>query len=152
VKIEDEIVVNASAARVWEAIKDPAAHAAWHPFVTHISGEHRLGAVRECAVLVGKKTGETRERCVEDDEGRKISWAIEEDSTGFGRLASDWRAGFSLERRDGGTLVRAESVFQPKNLLVRVLGPAVRRRFHQAQQAILQGLKRAVESGESRPA
>lgn len=146
VRIEDEVVVNAPAGDVWKAIKDPAAHADWHPFVTRISGEHRLGAIRTCSVVVGKKSGETKERCIEEDDGRKIIWAIEEDSTGFLRMVSDWRAGFGLERREGATLVKAESVFRPKNVLVRLMTPIVRRKFHQTQQAILAGLKRSIET------
>lgn len=149
-RIEDEIVVNAPADEVWKAIKDPVAHAGWHPFVTRISGEHRLGAIRSCSVVLGKKTGETKERCIEDEEGRKITWAIEEDSTGFIRMVSDWRAGFRLERRDGATLVKAESAFRPKNVLVRLTGPIVRRKFHRTQQAILAGLKRFIEAGKER--
>jgi uncharacterized protein YndB with AHSA1/START domain len=145
VQIEDEISVNASAVEVWQAIKDPAAHAQWHPFVTRISGEHALGAFRTCTVSVGKKSGQTKERCIADDEGRRIAWAIEEDSTGFLRLVSDWTAGFRVEPTDGAARVTAESVFAPRNVLVGLVMPLVRRKFHQTQRAILAGLKDAVE-------
>jgi uncharacterized protein YndB with AHSA1/START domain len=146
INIEDEIVVEAPADDVWRAIEDPATHAAWHPFVTRITGDHRLGATRTCSVIVGKKAAETKERCIEADERRKIAWVIEEDSTGFGRMVSDWRAGFALEGRDGVTLVKAQSAFQPRNVLVRMTSPIVRRKFHQTQRAILSGLKRSIET------
>jgi hypothetical protein len=146
VHIEDDVVVNASTGEVWKAIKDPAAHADWHPFVTQIEGEHRLGAVRSCSVMAGKKAGRTSERCVEEEDERRMVWSIEEDSTGFLRMVSDWRAGFELEARDGSTLVRAQSRFQPKNLVARLAMPVVRRKFHGAQRAILSGLKRSVEA------
>jgi hypothetical protein len=150
IRIEDEVVVNASNPVVWLAIKDPALHAKWHPFVTQIDGEHRLGATRTCNVELGKKVGQTTERCVEDEEGRKVAWSIEEDSTGFLRLVSDWTAGFRLEPRDAETTqVTAESVFRPRNVLVRLMIPLVRRKFHQAQRAILAGLKQAAERSET---
>jgi len=145
VRIEDTAVVGAPAAMVWAAIKDPAVHAEWHPFVIGISGEHALGAVRSCSVLVGKRRGETTERCVEEEPERRIVWRIEEDSTGFSRLVSEWRAGFTLQSVDGGTRVTAESTFRPRRALLRLLRPLVARRFHRAQQAILAGLERAVE-------
>ena len=148
VRIEDETHVNASAGDVWNAIKDPAAHARWHPFVTRISGEHRLGATRACSVVVGRKTGQTRERCTEEREGEAIVWAVEHDSTGFSRLVSDWRAGFRLERRDDGTLVTAHSAFTPRSVLVRFMGPIIRRKFHRTQKAILDALKQSVEAQE----
>jgi uncharacterized protein YndB with AHSA1/START domain len=145
VRIEDEVVVDALAEDVWAAIEDPAAHASWHPFVTGITGKHSLGAIRRCAVAIGKKTGETSERCIEHEPERRIVWRIEEDSSGFLRMVSDWTAGFELEARDGRTVVRAESVFQPRNVLVRLMQPMVRRKFHGAQRAILAGLKASVE-------
>jgi uncharacterized protein YndB with AHSA1/START domain len=146
IRIEDELAVGASPEVVWNAIKDPAVHAGWHPFVTRIEGDHRLGATRSCHVDLGRKMGETTELCIADEEGQRIAWRIEDDTTGFLRLVSDWTAGFRLEPRDsGGTLVTAESAFRPKNVVARLLTPIVRRKFHQAQQAILAGLKRATD-------
>jgi uncharacterized protein YndB with AHSA1/START domain len=146
VTIEDEMRVDAPALEVWRAIEDPVAHADWHPYVVRITGEHRVGASRSCAVLVGKKTGETRERCLEADAQRAITWAIDHDTTGFSRMVADWQAGFSLLSQDDGTVVTARSVFRPRNLAVRAMTPLIRRRFHSTQRAILASLKRYVES------
>jgi Polyketide cyclase / dehydrase and lipid transport len=145
-RIVDEIAVAASAEAVWAAIRDPAAHARWHPFVIRIHGEHRLGATRACEVTIGKRTGETRERCIADDGERRLIWRIEEDSTGFLRLVSDWTAGFELAPHGPeNTRVRAESSFRPKSFLVRPMLQIVRRKFHTTQREILGALKQAVE-------
>jgi hypothetical protein len=61
VRIEDRIAIGASTLEVWHALEDPAIHARWHPFVTEIAGEHSLGQVRTCSVLVGRRHGETKE-------------------------------------------------------------------------------------------
>lgn len=61
-------------------------------------------------------------------------------------MVSDWRAGFRLEQRDRGALVKAWSAFTPKNVLVRVMSPVIRRKFHETQKAILEGLKRSLEA------
>ena len=145
VRIADVLRVDASSDVVWHAIEDPAAHARWHPFVTAIGGGHELREIRECSVLIGKKPGTTKERCVERDERARIIWAIEEDSTGFGRMVSGWCSGFALAEHDGATLVTAESRFRPSNLLVRAMLPLIRRKFHRTQQSILRGLQDAVE-------
>jgi uncharacterized protein YndB with AHSA1/START domain len=146
VRIDDEMSVTAPPFEVWAAITDPLTHVRWHPFVTEIAGEHRLGEVRSCAVLVGGKHGQTKERCVVEQEATRITWLVEEDSTGFGRMVSNWHAGFSLVARDGATVVTAESRFEPNNLLVRALLPVIRRKFHRTQQAILAALKESVEA------
>jgi uncharacterized protein YndB with AHSA1/START domain len=145
VRIADELRLDSPIDVVWRTIDDPAAHARWHPFVSAIAGGHELHEIRSCSVQVGKKDGSTKERCVEREEGARITWAIEEDSTGFGRMVSDWRSGFSLAGRDGATIVTAESTFRPNNVLVRAMLPVIRRRFHQTQRAILRGLQEAVE-------
>jgi uncharacterized protein YndB with AHSA1/START domain len=153
VEIKDEVVVNASASEVWEAIRDPSLHAEWHPFVDSIRGDHAPGASRRCAVRVGKKAGETEEHCTAFEEERRILWQIDEDSTGFLRLVSDWTAGFVLEpASSGATRVSAQSVFERKNPLLVLMRPIMRRKFHQMQQAILAGLKQFVEKRGARRA
>jgi uncharacterized protein YndB with AHSA1/START domain len=145
VRIADEVRLDAPIDVVWHAIEDPAAHARWHPFLIAIAGAHELYEVRSCSVQVGKTEGTTKERCVEREDGARIAWAIEEDSTRFGRMVSGWRSGFSLAEREGATVVTAQSVFQPNNALVRAMLPLIRRKFHQTQQAILHGLQEAVD-------
>jgi polyketide cyclase/dehydrase/lipid transport protein len=150
VRITDQTRVKGSTDVVWLAIVDPATHAHWHPFITDMTGEHKLDQIRACAVQVGSKPGQTRERCVEYDDHRRIMWMIEEDSSGFGRMVSDWRAGFTLTPDGETTLVTAESIFLPNKLIVRAMAPMIRRKFHRVQRAILAGLRDSVES--SRPA
>lgn len=146
VSIEDQVTVSAPINKVWEAIKNPSTHSKWHPFVTQISGEHGLGEVRKCDVNVGDKPGHTEERCTSYDEGRKIIWTVEKDSSGFSRMVSDWSAGFILEPRGSTTtVVTAQSIFSPKKFFVRLMMPVIRRKFHRFQQEILTGLKHHVE-------
>lgn len=145
VRVEDTLAIDASALEVWHALEDPAAHARWHPFVTEIAGDHRLGQVRTCSVVVGGKHGQTKERCVVEEPASRIAWSVEEDSTGFGRMVSNWRAGFSLSERGDATVVAAESSFEPKNLLVRAMLPIIGRKFHQTQRAILAALRESLE-------
>jgi uncharacterized protein YndB with AHSA1/START domain len=145
VKIEDDIQVDAPPSDVWSAIEDPVAHASWHPYVIRITGEHRAGASRTCSVLMGGTTGETRERCIEAERERAITWAIDHDTTGFSRMVSDWRASFILMPHERGAVVTARSAFRPRNLAVRAMTPLIRRKFHRTQRAILAGLKKSLE-------
>jgi uncharacterized protein YndB with AHSA1/START domain len=145
-EIRDEIVLRAPSDRVWKAIQDPGEHASWHPMVTKIAGQHALGQSRTCDVLIGKKPGLTEERCIVYEEPHRIMWSIEQDSAGFSRMVSDWKAGFSIEPQDhGATRVTAQSLFEPKGRIVRLMMPMVRRKFHHAQRAILRGLEKHVE-------
>ena len=145
-EIADEVTVQAPLALVWKAIQDPGEHRAWHPFAARIEGEHAPGAVRTCTVQVGRKPGTTRERCTAYEDESKIMWIMEHDSSGFSRMVTDWQTGFSLAPEGpAATRVRAISQFRPKGPVVRVMMPAIRRKFHQTQRAILHGLKQHVE-------
>ena len=144
--ITDEVTISAPIALVWKAIQDPGEHVAWHPFATRIDGEHAPGAVRTCTVQLGRKPGTTRERCTGYDEAAAIMWTMEFDSSGFSRMVADWQAGFRLTALDpGATRVQAVSQFRPKGPVVRVMMPVIRRKFHQAQRAILDGLRQHAE-------
>ena len=144
--ITDEVTIKAPIALVWKAIQDPGEHVAWHPFATGIEGEHAPGAVRTCTVQVGRKPGTTRERCTACDEASAIMWAMEYDSSGFSRMVADWQAGFRLTAMDPGvTQVQAVSQFRPKGPVTRVMMPVIRRKFHQVQRAILDGLRQHAE-------
>ncbi|HEY8631453.1 MAG TPA: hypothetical protein VIL73_13065, partial [Gaiellaceae bacterium] len=85
------------------------------------------------------------ETCVADEALKQILWRIDEDSSGFMRMASDWTAGFTLRETNGDTIVIAQSIFRPRNALVRLMMPLVRRKFHSAQRTILDGLKQYAE-------
>jgi hypothetical protein len=72
-------------------------------------------------------------------------WAVEQDSSGFSRMVTDWQTGFSLQAQGlEETRVRAHSTFRPRPL-VQVTMPLIRRKFHQTQRAILDGLRQHVE-------
>ncbi len=143
--IADEVVISAPADLVWKAIADPGEHVAWHPFATAIDGQHALGEARTCSVVIGGKPGTSQEWCSAYEEGSAIMWSVEGDSTGFSRMVTDWRTGFSLQPQGlGATLVRAQSLFRPR-LPARLMAPLIRRKFHQAQRAILDGLRQHAE-------
>jgi len=144
--VTDRAILQAPVDRVWEAIQDPAEHVEWHPFATRIDGAHALGSTRNCSALIGGKPGNTQERCSAYDEARTIMWTIEQDSSGFSRMVSDWCTGFSLEPQGfGATRVTAQSLFTPKRFLARLMMPVIRRKFHQTQRTILDGLKQHTE-------
>lgn len=44
-----------------------------------------------------------------------------------------------------------ESAFRPRNLLVRLIMPLIRRKFHQTQKTILQGLEGAAGKPDATP-
>ena len=145
-EIADEVTMHAPLEQVWKAIQDPHEHVSWHPFATRIDGEHAPDAARSCTVKIGRKPATTTERCTSYENESVIMWRVEQDSSGFSRMVSDWRTGFTLRPQGPDTTrVQAVSLFRPNGPMVRVMMPAIRRKFHQTQRAILHGPQQHVE-------
>lgn len=146
IRIEDQILISAPAAKVWTALKDPLTHPQWHRFVMNIKGLHERGERRYCDVKVGGKKALMEEVCVQCEEMKAIQWRIEKDGTGFSDMVADWSSWFLLTSNGGSTTVTASSLFEPKGWMARLMMPLIRFKFHGTQKEILQGLKKYSES------
>jgi carbon monoxide dehydrogenase subunit G len=150
----NEIVVDASPARVWEILEDSENHL---PRVLPMvqtcqiesGGRERIGAVRTCNVELGGRTGTTVERCIESVAQRKLTHRIEDDSFGFARRLSDFWFSFTLEPAGSRTtLVRIETHYDPKGIVGRLMSTLVaKRQFGKVRASALENLKRLAESG-----
>jgi Polyketide cyclase / dehydrase and lipid transport len=146
-EVVDTIEVTQGRDEVWASIRDPQVHAGWHPLLRSIQGDHALGATRTCIVDMGGKEARAVERCTTYVEGREIGWTVEEDSTGFTRMVSDWSSGFRLENGpEGRTRVTAWSRFTPRTLAARLMVPVIRMKFHGVQRKILGALEAETRS------
>jgi hypothetical protein len=72
-------------------------------------------------VLVGRRHGETKERCVVEEPGSRIVWLVEEDPTGFGRMVSNSRAGFALTDRRAILTALKESLETQRDAIDRAI-------------------------------
>jgi uncharacterized protein YndB with AHSA1/START domain len=145
-EISDVLDIDAPVGLVWQALRDPISHAEWHPLVRRIVGDHALGEVRTCEVVLGGKDGQAVERCTTYDEGSAIAWTVQSDTSGFSRMVSDWSSGFRLEQlSDRRTRVTAWSAFRPRTFALRLMLPMVKLKFHRIQREVLGGLRAGVE-------
>ena len=72
-------------------------------------------------------------------------WAVEHDSTGFSRMVTDWRRGFSLQPQGPGGHPRASGEPVQAEAAGSLDGAGDPGKFHQTQRAILDGLRQHVE-------
>ena len=135
------------------AIEGAEAHARWHPFAT--SPANTAWEQPGRAQSSSAKTHEIKDRCVEDGESQTDQLGhrarLDRLQSHGPRLAHRLRA----RAREGSTVVRADSAFRPKNAVIRLTAPIVRRKLHQTQQAIvvgLKGLRRDGRGAQSGPA
>lgn len=142
----DEILVQAQPEAIWRVLEDSSLLPKWAPMVKHTTGaRERVGSVRTCQVEWEGRKDEVLERCIEATPHKKITWVMEKG--GMKKLFSDVRFGFVLEPKDGGTtLLRLEFLYEPRNLLARLMyALMMRRKLHGLRQTLLGNLKEMIE-------
>ncbi len=153
----DEIMIAASASRIWEILEDPLLIPRWNPMVRKVSvpdGQHEHeGAVRKCEVEFGSRKGRVTEKCVEFQANRKLMHVLEADTLGMDRMLSDFAFSANLSPAgDGGTLLRLETYYRPKGALARVMNFLLMRpSFGKTRRLMLKGLKNLCEAAAQRP-
>ncbi len=143
----DEILVQAKPETIWRVLEDSTLLPKWAPMVKHTTGTtQRVGSVRTCQVEWGGRKDEVVERCVEATPHKKITWVMEKG--GMKKLFSDIRFGFVLEPKDGSaTLLRLEFLYEPRNLLGRLMYALMMRpKLRDLRLTLLRNLKEMVEA------
>lgn len=138
-------VIHALAEDVWEALADIGSIHVWNPGVTssHATTEKAsgLGASRHCDLGGGNYL---EEEVVHFDQGERLTMRVTASNLPFAR--ADIR--FLVESEGSSTRVTVEPEYELKfgpigAVMDRLL---VRRRYEQGMHALLEGLKRHVES------
>ena len=92
------------------------------------------------------------ERCTESIPPKRISWALERDTLGFGKMLNDFSFSFVLKEQERGrTLLTNETYYQPKNVMASLMSLFVlKRKFSKMRMAALKGIKKIAEERRSR--
>jgi len=101
----------------------------------------RLGSVRTCQVEWEDRKDEVVERCIEAIPNKKIAWMMEQGM--MTKMFSKIQFGFTLERKDGGaTLVRLGFLYEPRNLLARLMYSLMMKpKLDQLRKNLLENIK-----------
>jgi hypothetical protein len=136
-EIRTEIVIRATAERVWSILTDLASYPSWNPFVGEIAGELRVGG--RLSVRLLNATGRTftfRPRVVRVAPGEELRW--------LGRFGLPWlfdgEHSFSIAPAPGGITFRHAEVF--RGLLV----PFLRRSLERGTRPMFLRMNEALRS------
>ena len=144
----DEILIEADRASVFSLLEDGPLLPQWMPPVkSTTAGRETVGAVRECQVEMGGRAGTVVERCIESIPPKQISWVLERDSLGFGKMLNDFSFSFVLEEEERNrTLLTNQTYYRPKNVMALLLNLFVlKRNFSKIRTGALRGIKKLVE-------
>jgi hypothetical protein len=72
--IRTEIIINASAVKVWEILIDFAAYPVWNPFIIAIEGSRNPGDTLKCTLKNGSRTFVFRPRLIDYHSEHRFEW------------------------------------------------------------------------------
>jgi uncharacterized protein YndB with AHSA1/START domain len=119
----NEILINASASKVWSVITDINLLPKINPGVIAAKGTmDKQGELRTCEMNSKRGKGTMTERLVEVVPEQKTVWTIEEDSMGMKKMLRDTRFCFYLEKQgDNQTKLINESYYSPVGLIAKLM-------------------------------
>ena len=125
VRLREEVIVAASIERVWSALVDLHAYAAWNPWLVRAEGEARVGAIVWAEVILGKKTMRAKHVVLVVDPMRRFCWR----DAGWNALFVYAHRDRTLERLvDGRVRLRQELILDGplKGIALAMYGDALR--------------------------
>jgi hypothetical protein len=72
--IQTEIIINASAARVWQVLIDFDKHSTWNPFIVNISGKPQVGETLRVELKNGKGTSVFTPKVMVAEPNKAFEW------------------------------------------------------------------------------
>lgn len=72
--IQTEIIINASATKVWQVLTDFPGHSTWNPFILSISGKPQVGETLRVELKNGKGTSVFTPKVLTAEPNRSFEW------------------------------------------------------------------------------
>lgn len=145
----NEIVINASANKVWAVITDISLLPKINPGVVSVKGVmNKQGETRTCEMDNKGKKGTMTERLIEFVPEEKTVWTIEEDTMGMKKMLSGTRFCFYLEKQgDIETKLINESYYLPNGLMGKIMNALMMKSMMgKIQSKILSNVKTLSEN------
>lgn len=142
----NETLIQAKAEQIWTILEDSTLLPQWAPMVKSTTGKiEKAGSVRTCQVEWEGRKDEVAERCIEAIPNRKITWVMEQGM--MTKMFSKIQFGFALEPKNGGaTLVRLGFLYEPRNLLARLMySLMMKRKLDSLRKTLLANIKNIAE-------
>ncbi|MGC4058502.1 MAG: SRPBCC domain-containing protein [Chitinophagaceae bacterium] len=136
-QIQTEIIINASAATVWDILTDFPAYPAWNPFIVRIDGRAEAGTVLRNTMLNGGKEYVFQPRITRCEPLKHFAWL----GSLFVKGIFDGRHYFEIEAlSENSVKLTQEESFSGmlSSMILRRIGDDTRNNFIRMNQALKQ--------------
>ena len=152
-QLDQKIVINAPKERVWEIFNDQSLLPKWTQDVQVCHYEERMsspGQLRRNECIVNGKKGTIETRCIAMFDNDRAEFCVEKDSFGMTKMLLN--VSFAAEFKkvsDNSTEFAMLSHFKPKNFLLKLMLPFIRKKMGKEVEIMNKGLKKFIETGET---
>ncbi|TNJ43498.1 SRPBCC family protein [Tamlana fucoidanivorans] len=145
---QNELIIEASADKIWEVLIDGTLLSQWMTIVKHTTSDtEALNTVRHCDVEMNGKLGKVSEKCILFNEKKEIGWIMLSDEFGISKMFGNYGFSFTLVPVSSNkTKVINKGYGDPKGFFSRVLNLLIMKRMSSRMRIkALHGIKQLVE-------
>lgn len=151
-QLDQRLVIKAPKDKVWEIFNDQSLLPKWTQDVQTSNYDERMaspGQLRKNECIVNGKKGTIETRCVAMFAKDRAEFCVEKDSFGMTKMLVNmsFAAEFKVISEDE-TEFAMISHFTPKNFLLKLMTPIIRKKMGKEVDIMNNGLKNFIETGE----
>lgn len=151
-QLNQKIIINAPKERVWEIFNDQSLLSKWTQDVQSTTYDERIaspGNLRKNVCIVDGKEGKMETRCIAMFGKDRAEFQVEKDTFGLTKMLQNMSFAAEFHRLDDcQTEFVMQSHYSPKNFLLRLMNPFIKRKMGKAVDIMNLGLKEYIETGK----
>ena len=152
-QLDQKIIINASAEKVWEVFNDQSLLTKWTQDVQKSHYDEKMasvGQLRKNECIVNGKKGIIETRCVNMFGKNRAEFVVEKDSFGMTKMLTDMSFAAEFQKiNDNKTEFSMLSHYSPKNYLLKLMNPFIKKKMGKEVEIMITGLKNYIETGET---
>lgn len=151
-QLNQKIIINAPKEKVWEVFNDQSLLSKWTQDVQSTTYDERIaspGNLRKNVCIVDGKEGIMETRCIAMFNKDRAEFQVEKDTFGLTKMLHDmsFAAEFHELNRNKTEFVM-QSHYSPKNFLLKLMNPFIKKKMGKAVDIMNLGLKEFIETGK----
>ena len=151
-QLNQKIIINAPKAQVWEVFNDQSLLPKWTHDVQSTTYDDRMaspGNLRKNNCIVNGKVGKIETRCVAMSGKDRAEFVVEHDTFGMTKMLLNMSFAAEFHALENNkTAFIMQSHYSPKNFLVKLMNPLIKKKMGNAVNIMNLGLKNFIETGE----
>lgn len=151
-QLDQKITIDAPKEKVWNVFNDQSLLPKWTHDVQVCHYEEKMsspGQLRKNECIVNGQKGTIETRCIAMFEKDRAEFQVEKDSFGMTKMLVNTSFAAEFHKQDENkTIFVMQSHYMPKNFLVKLMNPFIKKKMGKEVDVMINGLKQFIETGK----